>query len=139
MLLLDFKADEEEIFNPDCATRVLFESIRRKCNCVDKDTICFMDDKGGLVAVQDDKSMENAAKFFTHRGTYTLLCVDKKNDTTYNYIPLVNDPSKELLAKVESLSVGNVKNVKGYSRRNSKTPQANVKVSNQPSGKGRRK
>ena len=37
-----------------------------------------MDDKGGLVLIPDDQSMDNAGSYFTHRGIYTLLALDSK-------------------------------------------------------------
>ena len=37
-----------------------------------------MDDKGGLVLIPDDQSMDNAVSYFTHRGMYTLLALDSK-------------------------------------------------------------
>lgn len=42
------------------------------------DDISFIDDKGNLVIIQDDKSMENASKLFIHRGIYTLISIDSK-------------------------------------------------------------
>lgn len=29
-------ADEEELFNPDCASRVLVENIKKRCDCVER-------------------------------------------------------------------------------------------------------
>ena len=42
------------------------------------ESIGFLDDKRVLVNIADEKSMENAAKYFTDRGTYTLLAIESQ-------------------------------------------------------------
>ncbi|XP_011405052.1 PREDICTED: uncharacterized protein LOC105313374 [Amphimedon queenslandica] len=133
-----FGANEEEIFNPECPVRILLEDVKNRCNCTDKDSIGFLDDKRVLVNIADEKSMENAAKYFTDRGVYTLLAIERRGDAT-TYVPLVDEPSKELLVKIESLQSVGSKNPKSQ-RRGSRTPQSMMKPPNQMSAsKGRQR
>lgn len=54
------------------------------------DCIGFMDEKGGLISLSDDKSMESAGKHFTHRTIYTLIAINSKAGQGDWGIPMYN-------------------------------------------------
>lgn len=38
IIIIFSSADEEELFNPDCAMRIFVEDVKKRCNCVEKGT-----------------------------------------------------------------------------------------------------
>lgn len=97
-------ADQEELFNPDSAIRVLMVDIKRRCKCncsVGKsltlmehafiyytESIALFDEKTkSIVKIPDGPtSMEDAASYFTDRGTYILLKTDSESVAMATYV-----------------------------------------------------
>ncbi|KAL5013359.1 hypothetical protein ScPMuIL_007629 [Solemya velum] len=96
---------EQEIFNPNCRTKALLSSIKRRCQCA-TDVEIELSDESGNVKNMRLALNRYASEILTERETLVLLRVQKnksENDGTTLYIPLLNDNeaiTKEFLAKL---------------------------------------
>ncbi|KAI8521441.1 PREDICTED: uncharacterized protein CXorf65 homolog [Branchiostoma belcheri] len=82
---------QEAIFNPNCKTRLLLDSIKRRCNCHQDIDVDLSDELGNVKNLQQGLH-KYANELLEEREKLVLLKVDKIEGAEQpNYTPLLND------------------------------------------------
>lgn len=107
-ITVKFGDDQKKIFNPNCRTSSLLESIRRNCSVseLDKGKIDLLGEDGKFAQISRRSSRTPANLILNGRATYVLISI-KGESRTPKYVSLLNDLQQihpDLAEKLEALS-----------------------------------
>ncbi|CAF0943677.1 unnamed protein product [Didymodactylos carnosus] len=92
MLIIVLYGDNQRaIFNPDCKTINLISSIRKNCRCDRNICVDLCDLTGDLRHISESAEQEYASALFKDREKLVLIRIEKQNDQTLLYTPLLKD------------------------------------------------
>ncbi|EDO43643.1 predicted protein [Nematostella vectensis] len=106
-IIVRYGDDSQLLCNINCRSRVLYESIKDRCECQTEDVIDLADETGTLKNLSDRPIQQYALEYLTSRASYILMKVKKSEDAlgveSKSYEPLlrgIQENNPDFMAKV---------------------------------------